>query len=121
MTGSLIKHSKLGLALKRLAHKPNAQQAAVANDLLRQQFDFGFSALESALGGTGQTGKIFGNLPAITTSAQIADNAKALLLPIMKGVFRGAGEGVFTDKDQETLEAMLPTRNMTTEAGGSGA
>ena len=94
----------------------DAQQAAVANDLLRQQFDFGFSALESALGGTGQTGKIFGNLPAITTSAQIADNAKALLLPIMKGVFRGAGEGVFTDKDQETLEAMLPTRNMTTEA-----
>lgn len=94
----------------------DAQKAAVANDLLRQQFDFGFSALESALGGTGQTGKIFGNLPAITTSAQIADNAKALLLPIMKGVFRGAGEGVFTDKDQETLEAMLPTRNMTAEA-----
>jgi hypothetical protein len=91
-------------------------QAAVSNDLLRQQFDFGFNALESALGGTGQTGKIFGNLPAVTTSAQIADNAKALLLPIMKGVFRGAGEGVFTDKDQETLEAMLPTRDMTPEA-----
>ncbi len=94
----------------------NAVNTGVSNELLRNQFDFGFSSLESALGGTGQTGKIFGNLPAVTTSAQIADNAKALLLPIMKSVFRGAGEGVFTDKDQETLEAMLPTRNMNPDA-----
>jgi len=93
-----------------------ANATAMANGPLRDQFEFGFSALEQALGGTGQTGKILGNIPGLTTGAQIADNAKALLLPIMKSVFRGAGEGVFTDKDQETLEAMLPTRSMTTEA-----
>ena len=93
-----------------------ANATAMANGPLRDQFDFGFSALEQALGGTGQTGKILGNIPGLTTGAQIADNAKALLLPIMKSVFRGAGEGVFTDKDQETLEAMLPTRSMTPEA-----
>jgi len=93
-----------------------ANSTAMANGPLRDQFEFGFSALEQALGGTGQTGKILGNIPGLTTGAQIADNAKALLLPIMKSVFRGAGEGVFTDKDQETLEAMLPTRSMTTEA-----
>ena len=93
-----------------------ANATAMANGPLRDQFDFGFSALEQALGGTGQTGKILGNIPGLTTGAQIADNAKALLLPIMKSVFRGAGEGVFTDKDQDTLEAMLPTRSMTPEA-----
>ena len=93
-----------------------ANATAMANGPLRDQFEFGFSALEQALGGTGQTGKILGNIPGLTTGAQIADNAKALLLPIMKSVFRGAGEGVFTDKDQETLEAMLPTRSMTPEA-----
>jgi hypothetical protein len=93
-----------------------ANSTAMVNGPLRDQFEFGFSALEQALGGTGQTGKILGNIPGLTTGAQIADNAKALLLPIMKSVFRGAGEGVFTDKDQETLEAMLPTRSMTTEA-----
>ncbi len=70
----------------------------------------------TALGATGQTGKIFGNLPAVTTGAQLADNAKAILLPLMKGVWRGAGEGVFTDKDQETLERMFPSRDMTPEA-----
>jgi hypothetical protein len=93
-----------------------ANKTIMANEPLRQQFAFGFSALEQALGGTGQTGKFLGNLPAITTGAQIADNAKALLLPIMKSVFRGDGEGVFTDKDQDTLTAMLPSRDMTIEA-----
>lgn len=84
--------------------------------ILRSQIDFGFDNLGTALGATGQTGKIFGNLPALTTSAQLADQAKAILLPVMKGVWRSAGEGVFTDKDQEALEAMFPTRDMTPEA-----
>lgn len=91
-------------------------QQAEANRILKAQLDFGFDNLGSALGATGQTGKIFGNLPAITSGAQIADNAKAILLPIMKGVWRGAGEGVFTDKDQETLEAMFPSRDMNPDA-----
>ena len=89
---------------------------ATTNRILKSQLDFGFDNLGTALGATGQTGKIFGNLPAVTTGAQLADNAKAILLPLMKGVWRGAGEGVFTDKDQETLEAMFPSRDMTPEA-----
>ena len=89
---------------------------ATTNRILKSQLDFGFDNLGAALGATGQTGKIFGNLPAVTTGAQLADNAKAILLPIMKGVWRGAGEGVFTDKDQEALEAMFPSRDMTPEA-----
>ena len=105
-----------GAGTAAAAAESAANSTAMANAPLRDQFEFGFSALEQALGGTGQTGKILGNIPGLTTGAQIADNAKALLLPIMKSVFRGAGEGVFTDKDQETLEAMLPTRSMTPEA-----
>ena len=89
---------------------------ATTNRILKSQLDFGFDNLGTALGATGQTGKIFGNLPAVTTGAQLADNAKAILLPLMKGVWRGAGEGVFTDKDQETLERMFPSRDMTPEA-----
>ena len=89
---------------------------ATTNRILKSQLDFGFDNLGTALGATGQTGKIFGNLPAVTTGAQLADNAKAILLPLMKGVWRGAGEGVFTDKDQVTLERMFPSRDMTPEA-----
>jgi hypothetical protein len=91
-------------------------EQAQTNRILKAQLDFGFDNLGAALGATGQTGKIFGNLPAVTTGAQLADNAKAILLPLMKGVWRGAGEGVFTDKDQETLEAMFPSRDMNADA-----
>ena len=91
-------------------------EQAQTNRILKSQLDFGFDNLGAALGATGQTGKIFGNLPAVTSGAQLADNAKAILLPIMKSVWRGAGEGVFTDKDQETLEAMFPSRDMNADA-----
>ena len=91
-------------------------EQAQTNRILKSQLDFGFDNLGAALGATGQTGKIFGNLPAITSGAQLAENAKAILLPIMKSVWRGAGEGVFTDKDQETLEAMFPSRDMNADA-----
>jgi hypothetical protein len=91
-------------------------EQAQTNRILKAQLDFGFDNLGAALGATGQTGKIFGNLPAVTSGAQLADNAKAILLPIMKSVWRGAGEGVFTDKDQETLEAMFPSRDMNADA-----
>ena len=33
-------------------------------------------------------------------------------MPLLKDMFRQAGEGVFTDKDQEVLEALIPTRGM---------
>ena len=35
--------------------------------------------------------------------------AKANLAPVLKGIFRSAGEGTFTDKDQELLMDMAPT------------
>lgn len=79
----------------------------------QRMFEYGLSNLEESLAGT-TTGKLAGYLPAITASQQKADQAVAMLAPILKQTFRAAGEGVFTDKDQELLMAMIPTRGSST-------
>ena len=66
-------------------------------------------ALIEALANT-QGGPIAGNLPPVTAEAQNAVNAIAAMAPILKQLFRSAGEGTFTDKDQATLMEMLPSR-----------
>ena len=62
------------------------------------------------------TGPFIGLTPALTANAQIADGAIAMMLPLMKDVFRGAGEGTFTEGDQKILTDMIPTRNDSAEA-----
>lgn len=71
--------------------------------------------LEDALAGT-TTNPAIGNLPAWTGSAQTAEGAIAAMAPVLKQLFRQAGEGVFTDKDQALLMQMLPTRQDHPEA-----
>jgi hypothetical protein len=78
-------------------------------------YDTAMSGLTEALGGT-VTGPVAGWLPALTTNQQVAEGSVAAMAPILKQLFRGAGEGTFTDKDQELLIAMLPTRKDTPEA-----
>ena len=56
------------------------------------------------------TGPIVGLLPAYTENQQIAEGAVAAMAPILKQLFRSAGEGVFTDKDQALLLDMAPKR-----------
>ena len=51
-------------------------------------------------------------MSAFTVKGQIANASIALMAPILKDVFRGAGEGTFTKDDQEILMAMLPTLDM---------
>ena len=65
--------------------------------------------LEKNLLGT-TTGFFAGLLPAISDDQQLADQAIAQMAPTLKNIFREAGEGVFTDKDQELLLAMIPDR-----------
>lgn len=67
------------------------------------------SGLEESLGNTA-TGRVVGLLPAITSSQQIADQAIAIMAPVLKNIFRESGEGVFTDKDQQILIDMIPDR-----------
>jgi hypothetical protein len=62
------------------------------------------------------TGPFIGLTPGLTANAQIADGAVAMLLPLMKDVFRGAGEGTFTEGDQKILTNLIPTRSTLKEA-----
>lgn len=78
-------------------------------------YNTGMESLSNALGGT-ETGAFVGLLPAVTANQQIAEGAIAAMAPVLKQMFRAAGEGVFTDKDQEMLIRMVPTRSDLAEA-----
>lgn len=71
--------------------------------------------LESSLGKT-TTGPIVGRLPAYTAEQQAADSSVAAMAPVLKQLFRVAGEGVFTDRDQELLLRMVTNRTVRPEA-----
>jgi hypothetical protein len=62
------------------------------------------------------TGPFIGLTPGLTANAQIADGAIAMMLPLLKDVFRGAGEGTFTQGDQDILTNLIPTRSTLKEA-----
>ncbi len=72
-------------------------------------FDIGIKNIEDKMSET-MTNPITGNIPAMTPAQQGAEGSVKLLAPIMKQLFRSAGEGTFTDKDQDMLMGMLPTR-----------
>lgn len=57
------------------------------------------------------TNPVSGALPALTPAQQGAEGSVSVMAPILKQLFRTAGEGTFTDKDQELLMGMLPTRD----------
>jgi hypothetical protein len=63
-----------------------------------------------------ETGPLAGRLPAVTTAQQTAEGAVSAMAPVLKQLFRTAGEGTFTDRDQELLLRMVPTRTDTPEA-----
>jgi hypothetical protein len=71
--------------------------------------------LENAMAQT-STGPVSGRMPSVTAAQQTAEGAVAAMAPVLKGLFRNAGEGTFTDKDQEILLAMVPTRKDHPEA-----
>ena len=97
------------VAAEAAARKANAPNAAL------EQWVQARKGLEDGLGRT-QTGPLIGQLPAFTTDQQIAEGSVAATAPILKQLFRTAGEGTFTDKDQELLMKMVPTRTDTEEA-----
>lgn len=80
-----------------------------------EQFNIALDNLEQSLTET-TTGPIVGRVPAMSSEAQTAEGARAVLAPILKQLTRVAGEGVFTDKDQELLMQQLPSRTDTPEA-----
>ena len=95
--------------------KQKVADTARKNATAANVYETGMNNLLSALGDT-TTGPIAGRIPAMTANAQIAEGAGAAMTPVLKQMFREAGEGVFTDKDQEMLNAMLPNRKDHPEA-----
>ncbi len=116
--------AKLSAQLKLLPEVKNAVNPAVAQatataDAVKENksnaraleiYDVAMTGLSGALGNP-WTGPFAGLMPAITADQQIADGAVAAMAPVLKQLFRSAGEGIFTDKDQELLLQMVPTRN----------
>ena len=62
------------------------------------------------------TGPIMGRIPAVTSGQQIAQGGVAAMAPVLKQLFRVSGEGVFTDRDQQLLLDMIPTRTTNPDA-----
>lgn len=85
------------------------QQDLTANQRTLEVWSVAKRGLVSALGGT-STGPVQGQLPAVTSGQQIAEGAVAAVAPVLKQLFRSAGEGVFTDRDQQLLLEMVPNR-----------
>jgi hypothetical protein len=86
-------------------------QKAVGQQSALGLWDQALSGLREGLAGT-ETGPIMGRLPAFTGAQQKAESAVAALAPVLKQIFRVAGEGTFTDRDQAMLLDMIPTRKV---------
>lgn len=101
--------------------KTRAQQAGEKTERDRSNasayrvYEQGLKGLTGGLDAA-ETGPIIGRLPALTANQQVAQGGVDAMAPILKQMFRSAGEGTFTDKDQELLLSMLPTRKDLPEA-----
>lgn len=90
-------------------------QAAFQNKRAYDTYLAGLGNVEKRLAAT-QTDPLTGRILPLTANAQAAEGAIAAMAPVLKGLFRQAGEGTFTDRDQALLIEMLPTRKDHPEA-----
>ncbi len=100
-TSDAKNESEAGAKAKAVAQK-NANALAT--------YEAGIKSVSESLGNT-LTGPFVGKAPAMTANQQIADGSLAAMAPVLKGLFREAGEGTFTKEDQQILMDMLPTRS----------
>ncbi len=85
------------------------QAVQAENDRSFNLYDTAMRGVSDGLSGA-STGPIVGRLPALTADQQIAEGGVSAIAPVLKQMFRTAGEGTFTDKDQDLLMSMIPTR-----------
>jgi len=86
------------------------KELANSNEKALKVYSVGIESLAGSLSNT-TTGPFAGLMPALTSSAQSAEGAIAIMAPLLKKVFRASGEGNFTDSDQKLLMDMIPTRS----------
>ena len=122
-TGTLTAQRKLKPGVQAAVTTAVKGAEALADQALLDRTNAGtFDVYETGMRGlvTGMdntlTGPFIAMLPAVTANAQIADGAVAAMAPVLKQMFRAAGEGIFTDKDQELLLEMVPSRSDFPEA-----
>lgn len=96
-------------AQERVRNEVDAESDQRKNIITLNMYETAMRGLSESLGAT-TTGPVFGLIPAVTAEQQIAEGAISAMAPILKSLFRTAGEGTFTDKDQELLLRMIPTR-----------
>ena len=80
-----------------------------SNQKASQVYNVGISTLAQGFE-QATTGGMLGFLPAIGADARALESALSLMAPLLKDVFRSAGEGTFTDADQKILIDMMPSR-----------
>lgn len=101
--------NRLNREAKAAGKGPNSQQAVQERQRTLEVYETARNGLIQGLEGS-ETGSIIGRLPAMTTEQQVAEGGVAAMAPVLKQLFRSAGEGTFTDKDQDLLLQMVPTR-----------
>jgi hypothetical protein len=101
--------------LKSETERVKERVLAKQNQRAYDVYSTGVKGLLKGLSGA-NTGPIAGRMPAVTANQQVAEGSVAAMAPVLKQLFRGSGEGTFTDKDQELLMEMLPTRKDEPEA-----
>jgi hypothetical protein len=118
--GNVIGYSELPEGTKPFGGgKPTVQpKGALKTPDAQAAFNLYETARDGLLSGLegSTTGPIAGRFPAFTSEQQIAEGSVAAMAPVLKQLFRVAGEGVFTDRDQALLLAMIPTRTTRPEA-----
>lgn len=121
LTAQLQLEPQVSLAVQNAISNATANAEATAqnrnNTTALELYDVAMKGVSEAFGNV-HAGPIIGLMPAMTANAQIADGAVAAMAPVLKQLFRAAGEGVFTDKDQELLLGMIPSRQTLPEARG---
>lgn len=104
--------------LKRARIAEIGNKTTQQNNKLDTTFDLYEAAKEGLLSGLegSVTGPVMGRIPAVTSAQQTAEGGVSAMAPVLKQIFRVAGEGTFTDRDQALLLQMVPTRADTPEA-----
>jgi hypothetical protein len=96
-------------------------KAAAKDESVARSNQKALNVYESAVSGlledfeTASTGPIAGLIPAIGEDERVLEASINIMRPVIKGVVREAGEGTFSDQDQELIDQLIPSRNDTDE------
>ena len=87
----------------------DATASQVANAPAINAFNIGMAKVEAAYAAL-ETDPVTGLFPAYTAEEQMAESSTDIMAPILKSLFREAGEGTFSEGDQRLLLNMAPKR-----------